>query len=181
MRRVALLLTVIALAFAIAGCGKSGSSSTGATSPTTSAQAAGGAPNVKFAKTKFLFHAGLAVGAFHHFIYVPFKAGKLKHPLLHKVALLKAALASVFIYHELKLAAQDAKSSKLLSALFAPIALAAARLAAFKTSLATGRASAPRVEGVSSQLSALQESAASKGSAIGELVPSAAELAHPPA
>jgi len=25
---------------------------------------------------KFIFHAGLAFGAFHHFIYLPFKAGK---------------------------------------------------------------------------------------------------------
>jgi hypothetical protein len=182
-RRASLLLIgACALVLALGGCAKSGSTSTTAAStPTAGETATSTTPNVKFAKTKFLFHAGLALGAFHHFIYKPFKAGDLRHPLLHKVALLKAALAGVFVYHELRLAAQDVRASKLLSTLFAPITLVADKIAGFKTSLATGRASAPQVEGISSELATLSSAAASKGSAISEVVPSVAALAHAPA
>jgi hypothetical protein len=180
--RLALVIAVTALGLALVGCGKSSSSSTGsASTPTSSQTGTSTTPSIRFAKTKFLLHAGLAFGAFHHFIYKPFKAGALRHPLLHKAALLKAALAGLFVYHELKLAAQDVKSSKLLSDLFAPITLIAAKLATFKVSLATGRASAPRVEGISSELSSLGASAAAKGNAITEIVPSLSQLAHAPA
>jgi hypothetical protein len=33
--------------------------------------------SVNFDKTKFVLHAGLGFGAFHHFIYAPYKAGTL--------------------------------------------------------------------------------------------------------
>jgi hypothetical protein len=33
---------------------------------------------VNFDKTKFTLPAGLALGAFHHFIYAPYKAGNLR-------------------------------------------------------------------------------------------------------
>jgi hypothetical protein len=54
------------------------------------------------AKTKFVFHAGLAFGAFHHVIYGPFKAENFTHPLSHKAAVANAALAAKFVYHELE-------------------------------------------------------------------------------
>lgn len=34
--------------------------------------------SVNFDKTKFTLPAGLALGAFHHFIYAPYKAGNLR-------------------------------------------------------------------------------------------------------
>ena len=53
-----------------------------------------------FAKTRFLLHAGLAFGAFHHFIYNPFKAGDFTGP--KKVSTIaKAAVAGAFVYHEI--------------------------------------------------------------------------------
>jgi hypothetical protein len=138
------------------------------------------ASTTKFAKTKFLFHAGLALGAFHHWIYKPFKAGDLKHPLLHKVALIKAGLAGLFVYHELKLAASDAKSSKLLSTLFAPITLVAAKLASLKSSITSGKAKGSDLEGVKSELDQISSSASAKGKPITESVPSVAQLAYAP-
>lgn len=60
--------------------------------------------------------AGLAFGAFHHFIYAPYQAGTR-----HGVAALgKAGLAAVFTVHELQLAKADAESSPTLCHLAAP-------------------------------------------------------------
>jgi hypothetical protein len=113
-------------ALAVTGCGSSSSSSV----PTTATLASNASPvatsstTKSLATTKFAIHAGLAFGAFHHWIYKPIKAGALRHPTTHKLALVKAGLASAFVYHELKIAADDAKSSKLLSPLVAPVTAA---------------------------------------------------------
>ncbi|HSO97809.1 MAG TPA: hypothetical protein VLP43_02585 [Solirubrobacteraceae bacterium] len=107
----ALALLVAALAFA--GCGSSTKtvSSTGANGQVT----AQSVPNVHFAKTKFLLHAGLAFGAFHRYIYKPLRSGALRKGAPGRVrVLLKAAAAAVFAVHELKLAHNDALSSDLL-------------------------------------------------------------------
>jgi hypothetical protein len=187
IRRSSLLLVVtgcIAM-FALVGCGKSSSSSSSSAASTPAAveptATSTTAPATKFAKTKFVFHAALAFGAFHHFIYKPFRAGDFKHPLLHKLTLLKAGLAGLFVYHELKLAATDVKSSKLLSALFSPITLVASKLQALKSSLTSGKASASDLEGVKSGLDQVGSAAASKGTPIKEAIPSVAQLASPPA
>ena len=80
MRRpLVLLLCAIALvpaALVASGCGGdtktvSGTNASGQTTTRT-------VPDVKFAKTKFVLHTGLALGAFHRYIYKPWKAGKLK-------------------------------------------------------------------------------------------------------
>ena len=104
------------------------------------------------ATTKFAIHAGLAFGAFHHWIYKPIKAGGLRNPTAHKLALVKAGLAAVFVYHELKVAADDAKSSKLLSPLVAPLTAAGDKLSSLKTSIAHGSVNEADIESVNSQL-----------------------------
>jgi len=72
-------------------------------------------PNVHFAKTKFLFHTSLALGAIHRYIYKPLRAGALKKGAPGRVkVLLKGAVAAVFAVHELRLAHDDALSSDLL-------------------------------------------------------------------
>src|SRR5205807_538341 len=83
LRRSAVLLAVIScLALVAAGCGSKSSSSTSGGTVSTS--------TTHLAKTKFVFHAGLAFGAFHHFVYKPFRAGDFKHPLSHKLTVAKA-------------------------------------------------------------------------------------------
>jgi hypothetical protein len=69
--------------------------------------------DVHFAKTKFVLHTGLAVGAFHRYIYKPYQAGTFSGatPRTERyAAYAKAALATAFISHELKLAKRSAES-----------------------------------------------------------------------
>ncbi|MGA2013803.1 MAG: hypothetical protein ABSH51_25180 [Solirubrobacteraceae bacterium] len=43
-------------------------------------------------------------------MYGPLKAGDFSHPLLHKLTVVKAGVAGLYVYHELKLALGDAPS-----------------------------------------------------------------------
>ncbi|MGZ4248994.1 MAG: hypothetical protein ACXVUE_11895 [Solirubrobacteraceae bacterium] len=111
-RRIAMLMLLVG-ALALAGCGAATKtvSSTGANGQVTSQTV----PNVHFAKTKFVLHAGLAFGAIHRYIYKPLRAGALRGGAPGRVkVLVKGAAAAVFAVHELKLAHKDALSSDLL-------------------------------------------------------------------
>ncbi len=111
LRCAALLLLVGTLV--LAGCGSSTKtvSSTGSNGQVTTQTV----PNVHFAKTKFLLHAGLAFGAFHRYIYKPLRHGALRRGAPGRVrVLLKGAIAAIFVVHELRLAHDDALSSDLL-------------------------------------------------------------------
>lgn len=178
MRRFTLLLALIGCiaAVGVAGCGSKSSSSSSAATAANSSAAATSTASTHFAKTKFVIHAGLAFGAFHRWIYKPVKAGDLKHPLSHKAALVKAGLASAFVYHELKLAAADTKSSKVLSTLFAPLNAAADKIKSLKSSITGGSVNESDIDDLNSQLGQLSNTAASKGQPITESVPSVAQL-----
>ena len=120
MRRpLALLLCAVALVPAVlvvSGCGNdtktvSGTNAAGQTTTRT-------VPDVKFAKTKFVLHTGLALGAFRRYIYKPWKAGKLKKGADGRVvALAKAAAAGAFTAHELGSARDAALSDDTLRGL----------------------------------------------------------------
>jgi hypothetical protein len=112
LRRVAALgLLFAALGLASCGTATKTVSSTGANGQVTTQTV----PNVHFAKTKFVLHAGLAFGAIHRYIYKPLRAGALHSGAPGRVkVLLKGAAAAVFAVHELKLAHDDALSSDLL-------------------------------------------------------------------
>ncbi len=170
---VIILISACFAGFALAGCGSSSASSS-AGGGTVATSTSG---TTHFAKTKFLLHAGLAFGAFHRYIYKPFRAGVFSHPLLHKLSLAKAGLAAVFIAHELKIAAVDVRSSKLLSRLFSPLTAAADKLSALRSAITGGSVSAADLGGVQSQLSSIGKTAASHGQAIRDVVPSAGQLA----
>jgi hypothetical protein len=76
-----------------------------------------------FAKTKFVAHAGLAFGAFHRYLYKPFKAGTFSSGHHGRIfALIKAAAAALFIKHEVELAAGDVRANPTLcKAIAAPL------------------------------------------------------------
>ncbi len=169
-RRSAVLLMVVGCiaVFGAAACGSKSSSTPSAGTTTTTTH---------LAKTKFVFHAGLAFGAFHHFIYGPFRAGDFRHPLSHKTKVVEAALAGTFVYHELKLAANDVKSSRVLSKLFAPITIAAAKIRGIGTSIKGGNASTSEIDGANSSLASIKSTAASNGQPITDQVPTAKQLA----
>ncbi len=104
---------LLATTLAVAGCGSATKtvSSTGANGQVTTQTV----PNVHFAKTKFLLHTGLALGAIHRYIYKPLRNGALRRGAPGRLkVLLKGALAAIFAVHELRLAHNDALSSDLL-------------------------------------------------------------------
>jgi hypothetical protein len=172
LRRTAVLTMVLAClaATGVAACGSSNNSSSSASGASTTA-------TTHLAKTKFVFHAALAFGAFHRYIYKPARAGDLTHPFSHKLTAIKASIAALFTYHELKLAAQDVKSSALLSKLFAPITIVAAKIRALDSSIRGGHASGSNVDGINSSLSSIKSTASSNGQGFSDQVPSASQLA----
>ena len=75
-------------------------------------------PDVKFAKTKFVLHTGLAIGAFKRWIYNPWRAGTFKAGADGRTkALVKAAVAGAFTVHGLKSARNAALSDEKLRGL----------------------------------------------------------------
>ena len=157
---MALLVTVTA------GCGSSQSASSSASNgqpraaQTTSQQ-------THFAKTKFALHAGLAFGAFHRYIYKPYKEGKFSGGLLHhKLTTLKAALAAGFAYHEVRLALDDARSSKILSALLSPLLALQTKLSALRGALRHGSADPAAIQAANGDTSTISAESSSRGQPI---------------
>jgi hypothetical protein len=159
------------------GCGPSPSNSA-TNSASASASGVSGAAcqqvgSVNFDKTKFVLHAGLAFGAFHHFIYAPYKAGTL-----HGVgALAKAGLAGLFTVHELKLAKADAESSPTLCHLTAPFDKASAAISSSTSQIKSGKASSQDIEGMNNDVNAVQSGAKADGVPAPDRVPSDSQLA----
>lgn len=171
---VSLVTVLCVLALAVAGCGSSSSpSTTSASGPaaTATAQSASTTSTTKLAKTKFVLHAGLAFGAFHRWIYKPAKAGDLSHPLEHKLTTVKAAIASAFVYHELKLALADAQADPTLSKVVAPITDLQNKLHSLAGSVKSGGASASDVSSLDTAVSSIKSEAASAGQTITEQTP----------
>jgi len=165
---VSLVAVLCVLALAVAACGSSKSSSSPAAAATASASTTS---TTHLAKTKFVLHAGLAFGAFHHWIYKPAKAGDLTRPLEHKLTTVKAALASAFVYHELKLALADAQADPTLSKLVAPITDLQNKLHGLAGSVKSGGATSADVAGLDSTVSSIKSQAAAAGQPITEQTP----------
>ena len=163
MRAISIWLAVLCSAAAIAGCGNGSSSSTAAGGATSST-----AP-IHLAKTKFVLHAGLAFGAFHRYIYKPYKEGKFSGGLLHhKVATIKAALAAAFAYHEVKLALQDARSSKLLSKALSPLLALQTRLGGLEAELRHGSVNGSAIASANTDAGQTSQAGAKAGQPIAD-------------
>ena len=124
-------------------------------------------PATALAVTKFLLHAGISYYVFDHYIYQPFKAGDL-HGFTHAFTIAKAAIAALFVYHEVKLMAADVKGSKLLSFLATPITAVIAKLEWLKSAITGGNLNA--IGTVDSTLGSIKQQAGAKGFAIKEIV-----------
>ncbi|HUA02375.1 MAG TPA: hypothetical protein VMB27_00655 [Solirubrobacteraceae bacterium] len=169
---VCLVSAVCVIALAVVGCGSSSSSPTSsAAAPANATGTAATTTTTHLAKTKFVLHAGLAFGAFHHWIYKPAKAGELTHPLEHKFTTVKAALAAAFVYHELKLALADAQASPTLSKLVSPITDLDNKLHGLASSVKSGGANPGDVDGIDSTISQVKSQAAAAGQPITEQTP----------
>ncbi len=105
--RIALVVFAVAAVVVATGCGSKAKVATTTNAQGKTALACAG--RVRFAKTKFLLHSGLAFGSFHRYILKPYRAGKFQKGTPGRTkALVKAGAAALFAYHELKVARTDA-------------------------------------------------------------------------
>jgi hypothetical protein len=127
---------------------------------------------------KFVFHAGLAFGAFHHFIYLPFKAGKFTgggflSKLKNYVA---AGAAALFIYHKTRLALKDAQQNKVLKLLVSPLTAVVALFNTIVSKVKGHSLDATTLNSAQSDLTSIENQAERSGSAVSEVLPSAKQL-----
>jgi hypothetical protein len=148
MVRTSFVAMLLVSALALGACGSSSSSSSGS----SSSAAATSTGTTHLAKTKFVLHAGLAFGAFHRWIYKPFKAGVLSHPLLHKLAFIKALAAGAFVIHEVKLARADAAQSRLLSHVVVPLTALGSSVALIRAALSHHQVNAAQINSANSSI-----------------------------
>ena len=165
-----LAVVLVALALVFAGCGSSSSSSSSAgTGGGSSASSSTSTGTVHFAKTKFVLHVGLAFGAFHRYLYKPLRAGVFGKPLSHKAALVKAALASAFIVHELKIAKTDAQSSPILTKLVSPLTALHDKVSAMVAGLKAGHYDPAQINSAKSDVASIGSQAGAAGAPIKDL------------
>jgi hypothetical protein len=124
---------------------------------------------VHFAKTKFVLHVGLAFGAFHRYLYKPLKAGVFSRPLSHKAALVKAALASAFIVHELRIANTDAQSSPILTRLVSPLTALKDKVTAMVAGLKGGHYDPGQINSAQSDVASISSKSAGAGAPVKDL------------
>ncbi|MGH3868070.1 MAG: hypothetical protein ACRDQ4_18500 [Pseudonocardiaceae bacterium] len=136
---------------------------------------------MSFDKTKFVLHAGLGFGAFHHFIYKPFRSGGLSSGAPGRFRhLAEAGLATAFTVHELRLAKQAAEANPTLCKIVAaPLDAAAARLQGLGGSVRSGQVSGSDLEQVNSTIDQAQRGSTQAGTPVADQIPSAEQLAHP--
>ena len=176
VRRGLVMLLLAALVSVSAGCGSSSSSSSasgGGSASTGSSTETVSHPNLKFA-----LHAGLAFGAFHRYIYKPLKAGTFSSGIFkHKLALVKAGLAGLFAYHELKLAIKDAQASPTLSKLVAPVTALADKLKGIGESTKSGNLDPSAINSANGDVTSLSGLAKRAGVSLSDQTPSAGQVA----
>lgn len=167
-RRIALLLVLMALALGAIGCGTKTVTETAANGQLTTATIA----NVHFAKTKFVLHAGLAFGAFHRYVYEPFRAGTFRAGARGRLkALLEGGAAALFAVHELRIAREDALSDDRLRPLAERIERLLSRLDSLGHSLKSGSMSSSSILDTASAVTSLGGASSGLGTVIKEVTP----------
>ncbi len=180
-RLLILVLSLSLVVFLVVGCK---SSATGATASSTSATSAstsstsGAGPTVAatacpaqasgFAKTKFVTHAALGFGAFHRYIYKPYRSGTFRSGAPGRLgAFIKAALAALFIKREIRLAGAAAQSSPALCKLvLSPLRTVSETVQAAVDKLKGGDASG--IGAVQNAVSQVESGASSQGASLAE-------------
>jgi hypothetical protein len=146
------------------------SASTGSDSgsATTASASCPTSNTTNFAKTKFVLHAGLAFGAFHRYLYKPFKAGTFQSGAHGRIlAFAKAGAAALFIKRELRLTSEDVKANpSLCKVIAAPLQDIADKISGAVSSLKGGDVSA--ITGIEQTVQSVEGKAASTGNTIQE-------------
>jgi hypothetical protein len=164
---VVLVLGILALA----GCGSSSNSTGSSSASATATSNLATASPAHLATAKFVLHAGLAFGAFHRYIYEPLKAGELKSLLRHKLAVVKASTAAVFVVHELKLASAAAQASPTLSGLLPQLSILGSGFTAALARLKAGTFKPSEIERALPGIESIKGAAAAAGASITEAAP----------
>lgn len=167
-RNLAAVLTACALFLGVAACNGD---------EKTSDAALQSKDPVKFAKTKFVLHAGLAAGASYRWIVKPYREGKFQNGADGRTfAMVKAGLAGAFTYHEVKKAIEAAQGDPTLSKALVPIQAAADKLQGLGGKLSGGNATEADVNGVSSVVDSLKSVGAQNGLKVENKEPSVGQL-----
>jgi hypothetical protein len=112
-RLLTLAVSLTLVVFRAAGCSKStpGATAGGAAAVPSAAVTSCPSQASGFAKTKFLAHAALGFGAFHRYIYKPYRAGTFRSGAHGRIrAFIKATLAALFVKREIRLAGIAARA-----------------------------------------------------------------------
>jgi hypothetical protein len=174
MRRASGFIAAVLLLVALVGCSSTNKTHTAAktTHVTTTAVACSKVGTKKLAKTRFLLHAGLGIGAFRHFVYTPFKAGKFDKGQKGRVkAMVVAGAAALFTLHQLKTAKGFAEADKTLCKLVAPIDKLTASLPGLGSGLKAGKLDSNGISTTATNVASLKGSSTKLGAPITEQVP----------
>ncbi|GGO11961.1 hypothetical protein [Microbispora bryophytorum] len=115
----------------------------------------------KFAKTRFALHAGLALGAFHRYVYKPLRSGGFKAGAdKRKRTIAKAVIAGAFALHQLKVARGFAAANPTLCKAVEGVSN---QFSALTGKLRNGTVTAADVDAGKSSMDGLQRDAAKTG------------------
>ena len=169
MRRISLLACLVLLsATVLSACGSKTVTSTDSAGNVSTKTV----PNVHFAKTKFVLHTGLAIGAFKRYIANPLQDGGFgKGSPKRKRTIAKAVIAGGFILHELKQARDAAQSDDKLRGLGDKLGNVTDKLKAMVPSFASGNLDAGAVTGVLGGFGGISSAADALGATIKERAP----------
>jgi hypothetical protein len=167
-RSLPMLAVLLALALATSGCAGKTVAITSANGSVTSRTV----PDVHFAKTKFVIHMGLAFGAFHRYVYKPYRAGAFRSGAQGRLrAFLKAASGAVFAVHELRTARDDALSDSRLRPLAEKVEGLLGKLTSLGVSLKGGALHPAAIESAAAGVTSLGAASGGLGARIKQVAP----------
>ena len=171
MRRLLALVSVLAVlaaALAAAGCGDKTVTTTGSDGQVATRTV----PDIKFAKTKFLLHSGLALGSVKRWIITPYSAGAFQPGAPgRKHALAKATAAGAFSVNELRLARNAALSDDKLRPLADKLGSLADEAQALLPSIASGSLNPLKIASLGASAASIMALAKQAGAPITEQTP----------
>lgn len=119
-----------------------------------------------FDKTRFVLHMGLAFYAFHHFVYARYKSGGFASGAKGRTGnFVKAGIALLFAYHEVKVAygIANSSSSGTLHALVSPLNKLQSLFNTEASKLKSGNYSPSDITNLNSAVTSLGSQASSGG------------------
>jgi hypothetical protein len=129
-------------------------------------------------KVRFALHAGLGGGAVHRYLWKPYQAGTFASGAGgRKTAIVKAALAAGFAYHEFKVALADISPCPSAQAVTAAVQGGLTKTTGLVTGLKAGTFDPATLTGVDNQITSIESQAKTDGITVQEQNPSAVQLA----